>query len=134
MTFAIPLPLAYAVFAFRGSGTMVPHSHAGTALQSSGVISPKFPRLRVLMEPASCCVAYTQYGNELSAAMWYTCSVDWLYHELHVLPPSSVTVAPWSTPNSIRLALVGSSHTCCGSSPPGAPLKPVNVLPPSVDT
>jgi hypothetical protein len=31
----------------------------------------------------------------------------------------------------MRLPLVGSIHSCCGSSPPGAPLNPVNVLPPS---
>jgi len=25
-----------------------------------------------------------------------TCSVDWLYHELQVSPPSNDTIAPWS--------------------------------------
>src|SRR5256885_1671988 len=33
----------------------------------------------------------------------------------------------------MRWPLVGSIHICCGSSPPGAPLKPVNVLPPSAE-
>ncbi len=37
-------------------------------------------------------------------------------------------------PRRMRSLLVGSSHICCGSSPPGAPLNPVKVLPPSVDT
>ena len=33
----------------------------------------------------------------------------------------------------MRWPLVGSIHICCGSSPPGAPLKPVKLVPPSVD-
>src|SRR5665213_171875 len=52
--FTIPEPLAYTIFGLSGSGTMVPHSQPGTGLQSSGVISPRLPRLRVLMAPASC--------------------------------------------------------------------------------
>src|SRR6185437_10162563 len=57
VTFTMPLPLAYTVSGCSGSGTIVPHSHVGTGLQSSGVISPKLPRLRVRTAPASCCVA-----------------------------------------------------------------------------
>ena len=38
--FTIPLPLANSTFAFRGSGTTVPHSHPGTGFQSSVVIAP----------------------------------------------------------------------------------------------
>src|SRR5690349_6122456 len=37
--FTIPEPLAYTVSGWSGSGTIVPHSHPGTGLQSSGVIS-----------------------------------------------------------------------------------------------
>ena len=33
----------------------------------------------------------------------------------------------------MRLPLVGSIQPCCGSSPPGAPLNPVKVLPPSFE-
>src|SRR5947199_3978720 len=64
--FTIPLPLAYTVFASSGSGTIVPHSQPGTGLQSIGVMAPRLPRERVRTAPASCCVPYTQYGNELS--------------------------------------------------------------------
>ena len=62
----IPEPLAYTTFGFSGSATIEPHSQPPTGFQSSGVISPKLPRLRTRMAPASCCGAYTQYGNELS--------------------------------------------------------------------
>src|SRR5512146_2282145 len=57
MIFTTPEPVAYTVFAVMGSGTTVPHSQPGTGLQSSGVISPRLPRARVRMAPASCCVA-----------------------------------------------------------------------------
>src|SRR5438105_2899721 len=55
--FTMPLPLANSTFGSRGSGTTVPHSHPGTGFQSSVVIAPWFPLLRVAIAPASCCVA-----------------------------------------------------------------------------
>ena len=66
----MPEPLAYTVFGSSGSATIVPHSHPDTGFQSSGVIAPRLPRMRVRMAPASCCVPYTQYGNELSTERW----------------------------------------------------------------
>src|SRR5712664_1955425 len=40
---------------FKGSGIVVPHSQPDTGFQSSGVMAPRLPRLRVRMAPASCC-------------------------------------------------------------------------------
>src|SRR6185437_9320507 len=57
MIFTTPEPVAYTASGVVGSGTTVPHSHPGTGLQSSGVISPRSPRARVRMAPASCCDA-----------------------------------------------------------------------------
>ena len=45
---------------------MVPHSHAGTALQSSGVISPKLPRLRVRTAPGAQPEADGQFHSRVS--------------------------------------------------------------------
>src|SRR3954447_10180826 len=64
--FNIPEPLAYTVLLSNGSAMIVPHSQPETGFQSSGVIAPRLPRMRVRMAPASCCVPYTQYGKELS--------------------------------------------------------------------
>ena len=33
-------------------------------------------------------------GKALSALTWYICAVGWLYHELQVSPPLTVTIAP----------------------------------------
>src|SRR5690242_12574064 len=52
----IPEPLAYTVLLSSRSGTIVPHSQPDTGFQSSGVIAPRLPRMRVRMAPASCCV------------------------------------------------------------------------------
>ena len=38
--------------------------------------------------------AANRYGKALSALTWYICAVGWLYHELHVSPPLTVTIAP----------------------------------------
>jgi hypothetical protein len=58
--FRIPEPDAYTMLGFRGSEIVVPHSHPDTGFQSSGVMAPRLPRLRVRIAPASCCGAYTQ--------------------------------------------------------------------------
>ena len=52
----MPDPLANTVLGSSGSATIVPHSQPETGFQSSGVIAPRFPRIRVRMAPASCCV------------------------------------------------------------------------------
>src|SRR6266540_2246659 len=52
--FTMPLPEEYTMLGFNGSGAMLPHSQPGTGLQSSGVISPRLPRARVRISPASC--------------------------------------------------------------------------------
>jgi hypothetical protein len=43
----------------------------------------------------------------LSAATWNICAVGWLYQELQVSPPLTVTVAPWSAAIRMMRGLAG---------------------------
>src|SRR5262252_4760939 len=95
------------MFGFSGSGTAYPYSSTPTGCHSRKVIIPSLPRLDTHADPLSCCPPHTRYGNALSAFTWYICDVGWLYQELQVSPPLTLTIAPWSLASAMMFGLFG---------------------------
>src|SRR5229473_1005858 len=99
-----------------GSGAAYPYSSKPAGRQSRKVTAPSVPRLDTHAEPLSCCPPQTRYGKALSAVAWNICAVGWLYQELHVAPPLTLTMAPWSLASKMTSGFVGSIFTSAESS------------------